>query len=229
MGVSDWGGVRERVEALAREDRSRRVFGAWDAYGARGHHFRLADPLSEADVSEAEAQWGVSLPEGYRGFLLEVGAGGAGPGYGLSTLGRVATGWLWDDTGGAGTRHDRLRHPCPSAEHSSRRQAEHAGREPDESAFEDEDAYANAYRAWLEEDDALFTWSTSGAVNLSHEGCGYCYWLIVSGPERGRMWHDGRPGDGTFSPLGTPGTPVGFLDWYLDWVEKSEAAARRPR
>lgn len=85
----------------------------------------------------------------------------------------------------------------------------------------------DACRAWLNEYEALFEWSTSGAVNLSHEECGYCYWLIVSGPERGRIWHDERPGDGSFYPLGTPDAPVGFRAWYLGWVAKSEAAAWR--
>lgn len=52
---------RERVEALARVDEARQVFGAWDLAGGWGHHFRFMDPLSESEVSEAEAQWGVSL------------------------------------------------------------------------------------------------------------------------------------------------------------------------
>lgn len=224
MGATTWSGVRKRVEELARADRARQVFGAWDRYGARGHHFRLADPLSASEVSEAEAQWGLELPEDYRGFLLEVGAGGAGPGYGLSSLSRSDAGWLWTEVDG-GMSHDRLRFPFPAPDESSRVQAEHSVKEPAESAFEDEDAFREAYRAWLEEDEALFDWSTSGAVNLSHEGCGYCSWLVVFGPERGRMWLDERAGDGTFHPLGAPHAQVEFADWYLDWVEKSEAVA----
>ncbi|MFJ8107522.1 SMI1/KNR4 family protein [Streptomyces sp. NPDC096132] len=222
MGATIWGGVRERVEALARADKAREVFGAWDRYGVVGHHFRLADPLSEAEVTEAEAQWGVSLPVDYRAFLLEVGAGGAGPGYGLTVLSRGDAGWLWSDPGG-GTVHERLRFPFPGGEESRRVQAEHEGKEPVESDFEDEAAFRVAYRAWLDEDERLFDWFSSGAVCLSHEGCGCFHWLVVSGAQQGRVWLDDRPADGRFRPLGE----VGFTDWYLDWVEKTEAAVQR--
>ncbi|MEU8850644.1 SMI1/KNR4 family protein [Streptomyces sp. NPDC048564] len=186
MGAMIWSGVRERVEALARADKAREAFGAWDKYGGTGHHFRLADPLSEANVAEAEAQWGVSLPADYRAFLLEVGAGGAGPFYGLTTLSRTDAGWLWSDPGG-GTVHERLRFPFPDVEESVRAQAEHERKEP--------------------------------------VGCGYFHWLVVSGPQRGQVWLDERPGDGRFSPHGH----VGFADWYLDWVEKTEAVVRQGR
>ncbi|MFI1353212.1 SMI1/KNR4 family protein [Streptomyces sp. NPDC020898] len=224
MGAMNWSGVRERVEALAHADKANQVFGAWDRYGGVGHHFWLADPLSESEVAEAEAQWGVSLPVDYRTFLLEVGAGGAGPGYGLTVLSRSGAGWLWSDVGGD-TVHERLRFAFPGGEESVRVQAEHESKEPVESHFEDEAAFREAYRAWLEQDEKLFDWFSSGAVCLSHEGCGCCHWLVVSGSQKGRVWLDDRPGDGGFRPLGE----VAFADWYLDWVERSEAVVRRPR
>lgn len=163
MGAMNWSGVRERVETLARADKAREVFGAWGKYGGTGHHFRLADPLSEAEVLEAEAQWAVSLPVDYRTFLLEVGAGGAGPFYGLTTLSHTPAGWQWSDPGG-GTVHGRLRFPFPGGEESVRAQAEHERKEPVESDFEDEAAFDAAYRAWLEEDEKLSNWFSSGAV-----------------------------------------------------------------
>ncbi|MFJ8634803.1 SMI1/KNR4 family protein [Streptomyces sp. NPDC093568] len=191
MGAMIWSGVRERVETLARADNARDDFGAWDMHGGTGHHFRLADPLSEASVAEAEAQWGVSLPADYRAFLREVGAGGAGAFF----------------------------------EESVCAQVEHERKEPVESHFEDEAAFDAAYRAWLREDEKLSDRFLSGAVCLSHEGCGYFHWLVVSGPQRGQVWLDERPGDGGFSPLGQ----VGFANWYLDWVEKTEAVVRGGR
>ncbi|MEU7663736.1 SMI1/KNR4 family protein [Streptomyces lincolnensis] len=221
MGETTWNGVRERVKTLARADKAQQVFGAWGKYGGTGHRFHLADPLSEAEVSGAEAQWGISLPADYRAFLLEVGAGGAGPGYGLTTLSRSDAGWLWSDPGG-GTVHERLRVPFPGGEESVRAQAEHERKEPVESDFEDEAAFDVAYRAWLKDDERLSDWFLSGAVCLSHEGCGYFHWLVVSGPQCGQVWLDERPGDGRLSPLGQ----FGFADWYLDWVEKTEAVVR---
>ncbi|WP_405892689.1 SMI1/KNR4 family protein [Streptomyces sp. NBC_00104] len=227
MGATIWSGVRERVEALAGVDEARQVFGARSLSGGAGHHFRFMDPLSEAEVSEAEAQWGVSLPAEYRGFLLEVGAGGAGPGYGLSILRRTAAGWLWSNVDLA-MRHDYLGLPFLTGDERWRVLGEHDDRQPLPSAFDDEEAYFAAYSAWMTAGDELFDWVTRGALKLSHEGCGYCYWLVLTGPERGGMWRDDRPGDGEFSPLGTPQTPVGFARWYLQWVEGAEAAARRP-
>ncbi|WP_133917287.1 SMI1/KNR4 family protein [Streptomyces sp. NBC_00582] len=226
MGVSIWSGVRERVEALARVDEARQVFGAWDLAGGRGHHFRFAQPLSEPEISEAEAQWGVSLPAEYRSFLLEVGAGGAGPGYGLSVLRRTDAGWLWSNVD-RGLRHDYLGLPFLTGEERWRVLAEHDDRQPLQSGSDDE-AYFAAYSAWMTAGDELFDRVTSGALTLSHGGCGYCYLLVLTGPERGRMWQDDRPGGGEFSPLGEPRTPVGFARWYLGWVEGAEIEARRP-
>jgi hypothetical protein len=219
-----WSGVRERVEALAHKDRTWDVLGAWDQYGVLGHHFRLAPPLSESEVAEAETRWGVSLPADYRSFLLQVGAGGAGPGYGLSTLHGTESGWEWTDPGGE-TRHDRLTVAFPTAEERARRLAEHEGQEPVRSDFETPEAFDDAYRVWRDADDELPDWLASGALCLSHEGCGHFLWLVVTGPERGSMWVDGFSADGGFRPLSTPHVRVGFTDWYLDWIAKAEAAA----
>jgi len=50
------------------------------------------DPLAEAELAEAEDQWGVALPEEYRSFLLHVDSGGLGP-VELRRLVRGSGGW----------------------------------------------------------------------------------------------------------------------------------------
>lgn len=85
-----WEGVRARVRRLRRSPRRSRVF------GADGHRFALHPPLTEVQVTQAEAQFGTTLPAQYRSLLTTVGAGGAGPGYGLFALARDRDGrWTW--------------------------------------------------------------------------------------------------------------------------------------
>ncbi|MEY2242417.1 SMI1/KNR4 family protein [Streptomyces sp. BF23-18] len=79
--MTDWIGVRDRVLALAAVPGSDKVF------GARAHGFALDAVLTAAEVADLEARLDVDLPEDYRSFLLRVGAGGAGPAYGMHSPG----------------------------------------------------------------------------------------------------------------------------------------------
>src|SRR5262245_11105317 len=101
----DWSDVRVRVTALAGDSR------AGELFGAGGHQFRLRAPLSGAELAEAEAQFGVRLPEEYRDFLQQVGAGGAGPFYGVFPLVRANGSWTWEGDGAELTDVARLAEP----------------------------------------------------------------------------------------------------------------------
>ncbi|MET7764814.1 hypothetical protein ABZS71_23380 [Streptomyces sp. NPDC005393] len=92
-----WTGVRERVLALRTAPGARRVFGA--TFKGYGHGLDLEPPVAEAGLPAAERVWGVTLPEEYRTFLLEVGASGAGPDYGQDTLTGLTNvpGWVAPD------------------------------------------------------------------------------------------------------------------------------------
>jgi hypothetical protein len=48
--------------------------------------FQMQPPIGEATLVQLEMSQGIELPEGYREFLLRIGNGGAGPGYGLHSL-----------------------------------------------------------------------------------------------------------------------------------------------
>ncbi|MFC8455196.1 SMI1/KNR4 family protein [Kitasatospora sp. NPDC057223] len=222
MVTTDWSGVRERIEALARKDKAQVVFGAWNLYGAQGHQFRLAAPLLEEQISEAEAQLRVSLPEDYRAFLVQVGAGGAGPAYGISSLIQEGGAWSWSGPG-AESDLDQLHLPFPRHDVIVEALAEQVAQEPVEQAFDSREEYLRAFRAWDDEGEALFGQLTTGAVCLGHEGCGTYDWLVVSGAERGSVWFDDRPTDAGLTPLGPPDARVRFSEWYLNWLDASEA------
>lgn|GEM_PF-1020553 len=76
--------IVEKLELLRSRDPHREVF------GADLHHYRCNPPLSQAQLSAAEARHGIRLPHAFRQFLLHVADGGAGPEHGLSPLSHSA-------------------------------------------------------------------------------------------------------------------------------------------
>jgi len=219
---ADWSGVRERVTALRDAPLVEKVFGArWQGFG---HDFLLQPPLGEAELTEAEEQLGILLPSDYRTFLLEVGAGGAGPFYGIFPLRRDGQGWHWLD-GNVRSDNALLGKPFPSAEQRTRWSEDLDAREPVRDSFSDEQSYLAEYRAWDDEWEKLNDEMTAGAIRLSHEGCGYYTWLVVTGPERGTLWTDLRACDGPIEPLSAAGPRVSFSEWYLDWLARASRQA----
>ncbi|MEV5576782.1 SMI1/KNR4 family protein [Spirillospora sp. NPDC052269] len=59
-----------------------------------------------------------------------------------------------------------------------------------------------------EDDDHI-----TGSLPIVHEGCGYIIRLVITGPERGNLWLDGRCSDMGIHPLGDS-----FRPWYNTWL-----------
>jgi hypothetical protein len=72
-----WATARDAVRALAAADPALRRF------GAPVHRYELAPPLDAAAVAGLERRLGAPLPDDLREMVTELGAGGAGPGYGI--------------------------------------------------------------------------------------------------------------------------------------------------
>ena len=70
-------------------------------FGAYSHKYQLNPPAPEEGIAAFEGRFGISLPEGYRNFLLLLGNGGAGPFYGLYSLGEAEPCRLPDYSDGA--------------------------------------------------------------------------------------------------------------------------------
>jgi hypothetical protein len=158
------------------------------AFGAEAHRYRLNAPLPETAIGAFEARHAVALPDGYRQFLLEVADGLAGPDYGVLPLEETV----------CGESLGLLREPFPLTE------ATQIPRDYPEIPLEDRDpeAYSQAMRPF---------WS--GHLVLGASGCGGLNLLIVTGPERGRVWRYERVGD-EFWPSGKD-----FLAWYECWLD----------
>lgn len=208
---------------LAQVPAAQRLFGAFS------HRFRLLDPLEPEELMELEEQLGVRLPEEYREFLLQVGAGGAGPAYGVFPVRKGQDGrWAWHGDGADMTLLHRLAEPFPLTAPNSTALAAVYAECPEPEEFEDPAAYEKAYASWDDRLRALF-WDESrhvGAIFLCDLGCASREWLVVSGPEAGHMWHDYRAEDYDMGQLqNADGTPSTFADWYLGWLEKASRAA----
>jgi hypothetical protein len=189
--------------------------GSLRLFGASSHRYDLNPVLSDAEVRKFEEKHQVELPSDYREFLLRCGNGGAGPYYGLFLLG------LFDGSGsGLVPWHEGdgfagvLREPFPhrAAWNLPSEQSEPPDEFPDESAEE----------RWHRDLDELY-WAphlTSGAFPICHQGCAYRNLLVVSGPERGHIWLDGRAsGEGIAPVEDHGGERVTFSAWYGAWLD----------
>jgi hypothetical protein len=219
---TDWSGVRDRVVAVAlAEQRARR----WPPYPVP----ILASVLTTDEIAEVEVQFGVALPEEYRSFLAQVGAGGHGPKILLTTLRRIEGSWGW-------FAEDDVRCPFlldatgPFIETGGWLGVQVAtlragGHEP--TVRDEENDYHEDYlQAFGDEagDELWHTQRSRGAIHISDNGCGMTGWLIVVGPHGGEV----RDRDCGFNPPFEPyvdaaGNRHTFRTWYLEWLEQREA------
>lgn len=224
MVSQQWGGVRQRVAAVGAERSSGAVF------GSLGHNWVLDSPLTEDALAELGSQIGVRLPDDYRSFLTCVGAGGAGPAYGLFPVRRVQGRWRWEGDGAELADLALLAQPFPDRGPDSEVLDALLAVRPEEEDFEEIEDFDDASEAWDERWEALMfaPERTAGAIVVSHLGCAQREWLIISGTHRGTIWSDCRADDRDLAPLlDQAGHPVTFTHWYIDWLQKAELAARR--
>lgn len=185
-----------------------------EAFGSSAHGYQVSPRATPEEVRAFETKHGISLPDDYRTFIMSVGNGGAGPFYGLFPLG------LFDGAGqglepweeGDGTV-GILREPFPHS--AAWNLAEERFERPDFASDEAEHEWVARLddEAW---DPALM----NGAFPICHHGCAYRTYLVVTGPERGNLWFDGRASDEGIVPhAGPDGQHITFGDWYEAWLD----------
>jgi hypothetical protein len=183
-------------------DRLRVLDGACAQFGARSHRYRLGPSLTEAGLQSYERQLGVTLPSDYGQFLSQVGHGGAGPYYGLFTLDSKDPECL--------TAFGKLSKPFRWTEPFNPETWEYPG---DEEGVE-----------W--DDDGKFVGMfLPGALYLCNYGCALRFFLIVTGPCKGEVWHDWQADNtGVYPAVDGQGRRLGFLEWYEGWLDRSLSA-----
>lgn len=179
-------------------------------YGSRDPSWdliRFNPVMSEAEIREVEAKYRVSLPGGYRAFLLEIGNGGEGPGLGFESLQWSLQGQdeIWEP----------LSQPFPHTD------VWIPGPEDDISIIEG-DLY------WFGPQNL------QGTLQISDYGCSYNLRLIITGAERGNIWMEDFGADLGMWPVTTrdvwdvckpdrndPLAPhLSFVDWYEAYLDE---------
>ncbi|WP_394844906.1 SMI1/KNR4 family protein [Pendulispora brunnea] len=147
-----------------------------------------------------ESTHGIRLPSDYRSFLSELGNGGAGPYYGVFKLGEMDdhSGFKpWTADGIVGNLAKSF--PYTTSWNLSAEELERI------QTSEDDEEILRVY--WI---------AIDGAIPICHEGCALRDWLVVSGTEAGRVWHDATADLEGWSPCTFPdGRHMTFADWYL--------------
>jgi hypothetical protein len=185
-----------------------------EVFGADAHRFQLNQPLPETEVTGFERKHKVRLPPDYRQFITAVGNGGAGPFYGIFPIGKMDDNfelreWQEDD-GFVGVLSEPF---SLTADWNDLR-----GMPADDLAERSESDYDEQMDAF----DKSY-WRSSimnGAIPVCHEGCALRTWLVLSGPEAGRVWEDRRSEyDGITRITLANGSPATFAGWYEEWLK----------
>ncbi len=187
----------------------------FEVFGSESHQYQFKPCLSNKDIQVFESRYNIILPSEYRNFLLEVGNGGAGPGYGLYKLAAIES---EDVTPEKPYRQNYkiLSKPFPLTE-----------------AWNDLDLIVNN-DAYL--DNKLI----QGTLTITNYGCGIYAMLVITGEQSGNIWiddrindngiypaslsfchsfHDAEPDD--FNVNSDEEQPLSFYDWYEDWLNRS--------
>jgi hypothetical protein len=168
-----------------------------DQLGVEAHRFIMNDPMSESAIGDFEERHGITLPSGYREFLLTIGNGGAGPYYGILPLSQWCRHVGVDPTP---TDHLARENPLPVG---FRRTEEW----PTDLGIDEEDAFL-------------------GTLCICPLGCESYGLLVVSGPHRGRVLYvdleyPNPPPSFLPPPFFVPDTS--FLAWYERWLDETLA------
>lgn len=204
--------LKNKLIQLARKDKN------FQNFGSESHLYKLNPCLSKAEIQAFEVVNKITLPEDYRNFLLEVGNGGAGPGYGLLEL------KVKKEEGTAEVLQGEKDHYLSQPFLLDKAWNNPYLLDPDEE-------FVN-----IDEDKLM-----QGTIYVAHYGCGIYACLVITGNQQGTIWIDDRSSDGGIYPcslqiaysyhcyeikeeelqsaLREPA--LSFYDWYDHWLNSS--------
>jgi hypothetical protein len=197
----------------------------FEVFGSESHQYQFKPCLSNKDIQAFESRHNITLPSEYRNFLLEVGNGGAGPGYGLSGLSGIDNEdfipeKLYQEN------YENLSKPFTLTR-----------------AWNDLDLIVKNNTDFVANSDAYFADKfIQGTLTIANYGCGIYAMLVITGEQSGKIWIDDRTNENGIYPASLTfchtfhdtnpddfhpdsdsdeGEPLSFYDWYEDWLNRS--------
>ncbi|MFM2478633.1 SMI1/KNR4 family protein [Celerinatantimonas sp. MCCC 1A17872] len=171
-----------------------------------GKPFTPTSRVSLDWLVQTEAKFNITLPSGYRDFLLQMGDQCPGPHGQLISLQQALDEYRIAPATIQMLQQEFLAveeyHPENEALVVQAEEQVNSGKISSQQ-FDDLIAYYDVY-------------FLGGTLNIADLGCGYWIKLVVNGPTRGEVWQDDTAVDCGMHPLG-----LSFLDWYQSWLEKS--------
>lgn len=188
--------------------------------GVDGECFELNPVVAEDKVEVFEQCHSIRLPSEYRDFLVRVGNGGAGPYYGVFSLGAVDDGFAVRDW----KVNDNLVGDPSKPFRFEDAWNDRSKMPPDDLLEENEEEYWRR----MENFEKIY-WSSelmNGAIPICHQGCALRIWLVVTGPHSGELWDDRRSEYEGIRPLELADRSRATFDaWHDEWLGQRLAAA----
>lgn len=195
----------------------------FEVFGSESHQYQFKPCLSNKDIQVFESRYNIELPSEYKNFLLEIGNGGAGPGYGLSGLSGIESEDVIPEKVYR-ENYEILSKPFPLTE-----------------AWNDLDLIVKDNTDFVTNNDAYFDDKfIHGTLTITNYGCGIYGMLVITGEQPGKIWIDDRTNDNGIYPASLsfchafhdtdpddshPNNdeeqPLSFYEWYEDWLNRS--------
>lgn len=169
-----------------------------EVFGADAHEYQLGEPISEQDLQALELQYGVSLPDCLRAFLLWVGNGGqefdegAAPFYGIYSIAYALE-----------NSKEYLHYPCQLVPKMSDETWNVITQVLDNDNLSDEE--------YDEEMNKIY----GGLLKFGTQGCTYDTAIVLNGAYKGRIVNLDLDMQKPFFAF-----EKNFLDWYERWLDE---------
>lgn len=203
-----------QIERIKKKfEQAKAIDSEFKVFGASSHQYKLGQTVTQKEVDDFEAKYGVKLPECYKAFITEFCGSGVlnrtikfpqmlpkpsipGPYYGLFSFENILDEALNEDYELA------INKPCRIFPYMSDKDWE------DAKAIEE-------FRD-IDEDGEYSYFMVTGIVPLGSQGCHYEFALVLNGDYQGKViYTDESYYDSPFFTY-----EDNFLDWYERWLDE---------